>query len=203
MFNLQDPRFFKAFMDVINPMRYDESHFKYYKNLKISSLVESGIKTYVTYRMSRGGIGKDFSSAFNRTRGGRPEKINSWETMKEELPLIHMRLQDIHISNKDALNLIADSKFNQSNVLQYLDPPYLPDTRVTKSVYRHEFTEQNHIDLAKICNQSKAKIIISGYPSKLYNKLYHGWNVVVKECKNNSGQNKIKNMRKEILWMNF
>lgn len=36
-------------------------------------------------------------------------------------------------------------------------------------------TEQDHIDLAKFLRELKGMVIISGYPSELYDDLYKGW----------------------------
>jgi DNA adenine methylase len=102
----------------------------------------------------------------------------------------------VQIENKDALLLIE--KYNRENVLMYLDPPYLLDTRKRKKIYRHEYSDNEHEELLKKIIVSKAKIIISGYMSDLYSEYLYGWNV---DCKKSTDQ--AGNRKTEYIWRNF
>jgi len=63
--------------------------------------------------------------------------------------------------------------------------------------------EAAHIKLARVLNAVKGKVLLSGYYSPLYLKLYKGWNLHVKEIANHSSQSKNKERRLECLWTNF
>ena len=79
----------------------------------------------------------------------------------------------------------------------YLDPPYVLSTRVRKQ-YRYEMTDEDHeILLHNICN-TQAKVMISGYDCKLYQRYLHGWR---KEQIKTRAQN--TSLRTETIWMNY
>ena len=88
-------------------------------------------------------------------------------------------------------------RFNHENVLIYADPPYLLSTRGGKQ-YRYEMTEQDHIDLLDALKQHSGSVILSGYPSEMYDRELRGWSEIRRNSYNqNSGQ------RTEVLWCNF
>ena len=79
----------------------------------------------------------------------------------------------------------------------YLDPPYLLSTRTAKQ-YKHEMTDEEHEELLKIITQSKAKIMISGYESKMYDDYLKEWTRM--EFR---GTAEHAGIRTEIVWMNY
>lgn len=63
----------------------------------------------------------------------------------------------------------------KGNEVIYADPPYLMSTRKGGRLYKHEYSEQNHIDLLNILKGISCPIIISGYRSSLYMDMLPGW----------------------------
>lgn len=63
-------------------------------------------------------------------------------------------------------------------VLIYADPPYLLSTRTSKARYKHDFIETVHIKLINILRSVPVSVILSGYPSRLYDELLHDWRTV-------------------------
>ena len=122
--------------------------------------------------------------------------VRHWNEMPELLMLAAQRLKAVQIECRPAVDVIQ--RFNFENVLIYCDPPYLPETRTGKQ-YRREMTEEDHIELLEILKESKAKVILSGYESDLYNKVLEGW---YKSSRYSVTQNAQRNGR-EVLWMNF
>lgn len=53
----------------------------------------------------------------------------------------------------------------------YLDPPYVPDTRVAKNAYEVEMTAEEHEQMAKMLAESDAKILLSGYDNEIYRRI--------------------------------
>lgn len=96
--------------------------------------------------------------------------------------------------DKYAILLTHDSP----ETLHYVDPPYVHSTRQSKHEYKFEMSDQDHKDLAGVLKSLKGKVVISGYPSPLYNKLYKGWRVVKKKAMTDAAR---KTM--EVLWLNF
>lgn len=79
----------------------------------------------------------------------------------------------------------------------YIDPPYVLSTR-TREQYSHEMTDKDHEELLDLLNQSRAKIILSGYDSDLYNRRLSNWNHLEFAATAEKGL-----PRTEVLWMNF
>ena len=59
--------------------------------------------------------------------------------------------------------------------LIYSDPPYLHHTRTSGRRYRFDYEEQDHIELLELLKTLPCNIILSGYPSALYDERLAGW----------------------------
>lgn len=119
----------------------------------------------------------------------------NWYRLPDWIIDIAERLRMVQIENRPAMELIA--KFNYDNVFMYIDPPYLLGTRTGKQ-YRHEMTDADHEDMLKLLLESKAKIIISGYESYMYNNYLSGWKKeTFSSCAEHGGT------RQEVIWMNY
>ena len=81
--------------------------------------------------------------------------------------------------------------------LVYCDPPYLHQTRSSTRRYRFDYQEQNHVELLKILKKLPCSVILSGYPSTLYDEQLTDWNTIELQVMNQSG------VRTEKLWFNF
>ena len=167
---------------------------------KIEDHMDHAVNEIILRRMSRGGLKKAFAWS-NRMRGGQPGDVNAWDTIIEELPKIAERLQGVFVFNKPALEVVY--AYNNENTLLYCDPPYLPDTRTAQDAYEYEMSTDDHIDLANILLNFKGKVIISGYQSTLYKRLYKPWKCVQKKVANHASQSKTKAQKVECLWMNY
>lgn len=121
--------------------------------------------------------------------------VRCWNRMPEELLLAAERLKEVQIENQSALDLVR--KFNHNNVLIYADPPYLMNTRGGKQ-YRHEMTEQDHVELLDALKQHKGTVILSGYPSEMYDRELVGWSRI-----DHKSYNQLAGQRTEVLWCNF
>ena len=93
--------------------------------------------------------------------------------------------------------------YDRPDTLVYADPPYLPSTRVSKQAYRAEMDYEDHLELAVTLRRFKGPVALSGYPSALYDSLYEGWRRVEKSVANHSSQAKTKEVKVEVLWMNY
>lgn len=82
------------------------------------------------------------------------------------------RLREVQIECRPAVDVI--SRFNHEKVVVYADTPYLLSTR-NKEQYKHEMSEQQHIELLEALLNHKGTAIVSGYDSDLYNEFLKGW----------------------------
>ena len=107
------------------------------------------------------------------------------------------RLKRVHILNKDAIWVIKKYKNNPSALI-YFDPPYLPETRKRKYGYNHEPSPAWHRLAAYWLRQAKGFVVVAGYQSRLYERIYeaYGWQRVEREQKTNG-----KSTAVECLWL--
>lgn len=124
-----------------------------------------------------------------------------WGGITETIDLAACRLRGdtthlVQIEHMDAMTLIE--RYDNQDVLMYLDPPYLRSVRKSGALYAHEMTLDKHKQLLSLIKQSKAKIIISGYESGLYNSQLVGWQKDSALSQTTSTQ-----MAKETIWMNY
>ena len=85
----------------------------------------------------------------------------------------------------------------QGNELVYCDPPYLLQTRTSQRRYRFDYKEQDHIELLALLKALPCHVIVSGYPSLLYDDLLSEWHTTALQVMNQGG------VRTEKLWYNF
>ena len=119
-----------------------------------------------------------------------------WAKTPEVIIQAAERLRGVQIENRPAVELIR--RFNYQNVLIYADPPYMLGTRQNRKQYRHEMTDDDHMELLEAIKAHRGPAIISGYDSDLYNRELKGW---YKDGRTSFTQTASK--RREILWMNF
>ena len=70
-------------------------------------------------------------------------------------------------------------------------------------VYGVEMTDSDHRRLADLLRSCKAKVVLSGYPSDLYNDLYSGWRQVDFDIANHAAGGRSKPRECERIWLNF
>lgn len=102
----------------------------------------------------------------------------------------------VQIEHMDALRLIE--RYDFPEVLMYVDPPYLLSTRKSGRLYRYEMKDAEHVRLLETLARSRAKIVLSGYQSDLYNEYLLGWYTDTAVTHTTSAQKAT-----ECLWMNF
>lgn len=95
-----------------------------------------------------------------------------------------------------AHRFLAD--FNYSGrELVYCDPPYLQQTRSSGRRYRFDYEESDHRELLRLLKGLPCQVILSGYPSALYDEWLPGWETLELQVMNQGG------VRTEKVWFNF
>jgi|SRR5688572_2699964 len=141
------------------------------------------------------------SNSHNRPTGFRCNSNRSgttpahdWANYPDAMPALIERLRGVVIENRDAMQVMAQQDSDET--LHYVDPPYLPETRDPGGDYRHEMTEQQHIELARFLNQLKGAVVVSGYQSEMYMDMYAGWRCVSRKAHADGASPRI-----EVLWI--
>lgn len=102
----------------------------------------------------------------------------------------------VQIEQMDAFRLIE--RYNNSDCLIYLDPPYVRSSRKSGALYRLEMDDAAHVQMLDLLANSRAKIILSGYENELYDKALQGW------WKDTTmSQTTSTKMAAETIWMNY
>jgi DNA adenine methylase len=168
------------------------------------SEIEKARRDFVRWRQSLGGRGDSFSFTLHRVRRGMADCVSGYLSMIDsELPGIIERIRRVQIICRPALDVIRN--WDSPATLFYCDPPYLHETRHagSRDVYGYEMSEQEHRGLAKVLGKCKGKVVLSGYPSGLYDELYRSWRTVNIEIANHAAGGKTKSRMREVLWMNW
>jgi len=124
--------------------------------------IEQARRDFVRWRMSIGGRGKAFSYTLHRVRRGMADAVSGYlSVIDEELPKIVERFRNVQILCRDAVEVIR--KWDSPDTLFYCDPPYHPSTLVSKDVYEHPMSAEDHEKLLDVLLACKGKVVLSGY----------------------------------------
>jgi DNA adenine methylase len=166
------------------------------------SPIDKAVNFFVRCRQSRSGAGKTFTSITrNRLRRGMNGNVSEWLGSVDGLPDVHARLRRVLIENMPAVELIK--REDTPHTLFYIDPPFWPESRISTDLYQFEMTAKQHLDLAEVLNKVKGKVMLSGYRSDAYDRLYEGWRRVEFDLPNHMAGGKSKRRMVECLWMNY
>ena len=118
------------------------------------------------------------------------------------------RLSRVIIENTDAVALVAKHGMADDTVI-YVDPPYPSASRASRSSrggdYRVEMAaEEDHERLAGVLRATSATVVVSGYRSSLYDRLYDGWHRIDVQTTTGSANTRVaaRTGRTESLWIN-
>lgn len=96
----------------------------------------------------------------------------------------------------DGIQFLRDYSWKGGEIV-YCDPPYVMESRTGGSLYRYEFTYQQHVELLNVIRSLPCDVMISGYQSKLYAKELKQWHLTT------FGSMTRRGMALEHLWCNF
>lgn len=198
---LRDPIDFAAFARAIDAMPFSQREWRQADGVG-GDPVDRAVAFFVRCRQSRAGKLDSFATlSRNRTRRGMNEQASAWMTAVAGLPTVAARLRRVVILDEDACRVIRSQ--DGPGTLFYLDPPYLRETRVSTGDYEHEMSDEAHRELLDTVLQCRGRVILSGYPSELYDSRLAGWRTVDFEIDNKASSAKRKPTMTERLWMNF
>lgn len=112
------------------------------------------------------------------------------ERWRAELP------EKCDLLHGDAETFLQSYRF-VGDELVYADPPYLPSTRRRPTVYRHDYTVADHVELMAILKTLPCMVMVSGYENGLYAGALADWRRTHFTAMTHRGP------RVESVWMNF
>lgn len=122
-----------------------------------------------------------------------------WMRMPEVIAGHLRRLRGVVIECREAVEVLR--QHDSPETLHYVDPPYVLETRMRgagteQRGYRHEMTDAQHETLAGVLSGLVGMVVVSGYPSALYARLFTGW-----RCVERAAQASGAKPRTECLWL--
>jgi len=165
--------------------------------------IERARRFYIRARQTRTGLAQTSSEGrwahcVLTSRAGMSGSVSRWLGAVDGLPQIVNRLQRVQIENAPAIEVVR--RYDTENTLFYCDPPYVHESRSDKSAYSYEMSDWDHIELGNALRSIKGRAVVSGYRTKLYDEIFHGWHRIDAPMKT---INSSKGFRQESLWMNF
>ena len=160
--------------------------------------IERARRMIIRAFMGFGSNGHNRSTGFraNSSRSG-TTPAHDWRSYPKALRMVIDRLSGVTIESRDARTVMA--AHDSPATLHYVDPPYVFQTRsdLTKD-YAHELTDADHGELLQFMTALKGRVILSGYPSAMYDSALPGWRRVEKQAFADGAAK-----RTEVLWLNF
>lgn len=129
---------------------------------------------------------------------GNGTNIKMWNKT-EHLYAVAARLKAVQIECWPAAKVIARHA-DQPDTLFYVDPPYVPATRGArwaKVGYDREMTDADHEALAAQLHAVSGMVVLSGYHSPLYDRLYGDWTRSERTSRTQAGKRAT-----EVVWRN-
>jgi len=207
---LQDEEMFSAFHRFVEAIPFSEVEWQEASKASAASrrplgkdeMVRDAAAFFVLCRQSLAGRMKGFASlSRSRTRRNMNEQASAWITAVDGLPAVHARLRRVVVLCRPAIAVLRSE--DSSDTLFYLDPPYLNETRSVPDVYGFEMSQADHRELLELIRGARGKIMLSGYPSDLYDSALSGWSRHTFDLPNNAAAGKSKARETEVLWCNF
>lgn len=159
---------------------------------------EKAVNFYIRLNMGHGFRTTGENVGWKNDVQGRERAYASqdWCSLPDKIMQATERLRGVQIECRPAIELLP--RFNYSNVLVYLDPPYMPGVRHGKQ-YRYEmYDSESHAELLEVAKAHKGPALISGYDSELYNDMLRDWHREETTC-----YSQVCSKKREVLWMNF
>jgi DNA adenine methylase len=116
---------------------------------------------------------------------------DEWRRYPEAMVRVIERLRGVVIENADACEVMRDN--DAADALHYIDPPYTKKER-GGGRYRHD--KVDHEALAAVVHELRGKVMLSGYDSPMYRRLYGDWHRVEKPTHSDGALDRI-----EVLWL--
>nr|WP_308006525.1 DNA adenine methylase [Xanthomonas albilineans] len=168
-----------------------------------SDSVERARRLLIRAQMGFGSAGVTKGTTGFRIDTSRPcgTAQHAWARFPPSLINVAERFTGVLIENRPAIEVMQQHDTPQT--LHYVDPPYLHSTRVMGTgkagCYRHEMSETDHKQLLECLLSLGGMVVVSGYPTNLYDSALAGWRKVETRSRMSAGRG--TGIRTECLWI--
>lgn len=209
----QDPAWFTMFQHRVEftPWSKDEFRRAIYiqqEARKPDSTVNIIDRAWALYVIQNMGISGSHSKSEGNWSRSLADSKNSikWYKRFEKLDEVHRRFRYVQIDSQDALACMR--YWDAPDVVHYVDPPYVLDTREGRAYYEYEMADDEHVALVETLLSLQGAVVLSGYQHPVYapleaagweNRHYaaHAYAKIVDHAKG-----EVKPVRIEAVWRN-
>lgn len=129
-------------------------------------------------------------------------RLSGLVDLPETISRVAGRMRGVVIEQCPAIALME--RYDTPDTVFYVDPPYLPGSRGRddgagrRRVFTHDMTHEDHVKLLGFVLGLNGMVILSGYPSNLYDVALRGWRRVETDARADGAETK----KTEVLWLN-
>ena len=201
---LRDPGQSACLLELLQLTPYARAEFELaYENS--NNPIERARRTAVRACMGFGSAGATKGVTGFRIDTARPYGTaqHLWTRYPGQLAAVIERLQGVLIENRPAIEVMR--QHDAVDTLHFVDPPYVLATRVlqgagNKGYYRHEMSDEQHLELLETVKGLQGMVVLSGYPSALYEQELAGWQLHTTAARISAGRGTA--LRDECVWIN-
>ena len=124
-----------------------------------------------------------------------------WAAYPPVLLDVAERFQAVLIENRPAVDVMQ--QHDSDETLHFVDPPYVHSTRAlrnAKGCYRHEMSDDDHVELLDVLARLQGMVVLSGYETELYADALPGWQAHTTQARISAGRGTA--LRTEVVWLN-
>jgi len=165
---IRDPAKFEELVRLCELQPYSRDDYNRYKADGFGGMTDTERASAFIMLVNSSMSGK-IGSGFGITNKGHYTPIMSYLQRVFRLPDIHNRMRGVFIENLSFDKLLH--KYDDPWTCFYLDPPYLPSTRVSTNDYRNEGGYALHVNLLPMLYRLRGGVVLSGYPGSIYDML--------------------------------
>ncbi len=159
--------------------------------------VERARRTVVRAYMGFGSaaVSSQYKSGFRGKRADSSLPSSEWSRYPDSIAAFVRRLRAVTVECRPALDILR--AYDTTSTLFYVDPPYSRRSRTSHGdCYRYEMSDADHEELAEVLRGLPSMIVLSGYATPLYERLYADWTMMTRVTKSAANS-----ARRECLWL--
>ena len=200
---LRDPGQSACLLELLQLTPYARAEFEL-AYVESDNPIERARRTAVRASMGFGSAGATKGVTGFRIDTARPYGTaqHLWTRYPGQLVAVIERLQGVLIESRPAIEVMR--QHDAVDTLHFVDPPYVFETRSLRNVvqgcYRHEMTNDQHIELLGTLKSLHGMVVLCGYPSALYEHELADWQIHTTTSRISAGRGTA--LRAECVWLN-
>jgi len=210
---MQDPSLFEFFAARLESTLWAKDEFR--RALQIQEWGRKGDpavsmidRAWALYVIQNQGISGSHSKSEGNWSRSKADSKNTkkWWARYPKLEEVHARFKYVQIDSQDALDCMA--YWDAEDIVHYVDPPYVLDTRGDRPYYEYEMGNDDHERLVEVLLQLRGMVCLSGYDHPVYQPLLEaGWLATSYAAKAYAkivaaDKGEVKPDRIEVVWRN-